>query len=398
MATPNDLSAFMPSFYKGLHTVQQEQTDLIDAVSMNVELEQAALNQVISYPIAPAATLVNTVLSGVPDVNGDTAGKGTITMTNSKSGWIVYTGEDIRQLQLGGIYSNFYADQAAERIRALRKAVSADIVASAALLGCRAAGTAGTTPFNASENADVRMEDFAACNKIFNDNGSPEGDTARHLILNSTAIQNIQGKMQNLFRANEAGTDKMLRTGNIGTVEGLAVGYDFSLNKKVTPAVSSGNPTLTGSGAIGDVTIPISANGCLPVVGTIGAGTIFSLAGDTEHYYVVQSYANGVITIGTPGLMQAYNSGTVLTFVTAAFQPNVFFTRDAISLVARQPLIATGNTPGGQLMDLHVMSDPRCGLKYQVAMWQNGRSIQIEFAIVWGTAMINPHNCGLLLG
>jgi hypothetical protein len=44
------------------------------------------------------------------------------------------------------------------------------------------------------------------------------------------------------------------------------------------------------------------------------------------------------------------------------------------------------------------MPDPRCGLIYQLLMWQTGRSIQIEVALAWGVGVTNAHNLGVLMG
>jgi hypothetical protein len=66
-------------------------------------------------------------------------------------------------------------------------------------------------------------------------------------------------------------------------------------------------------------------------------------------------------------------------------------------LIARQPLLPY-NGPSGQLLDLTTVPDPRCGLTYQVAMWQSGRTVIIEVALVWGVGVTNPQNLGILLG
>jgi len=207
MSALNNLTALMPTFFAGLNKVQQEQTDTVDAVSQNVALEQAVIGQTITFPIAKPGALTDTQYSGVPDPDGETPGVGTLALEFSKSGMFKYNGEEIQQLQLGGVYSNYYADQLAQRVRALRKAVADSIMAKVVLGACRAVGTPGVTPFATANE----LTDWAAANKVLNDNGSPGMD--RHLILNTAAVAKIQGKQVTLFRANEAGTDRLLRTG-----------------------------------------------------------------------------------------------------------------------------------------------------------------------------------------
>ena len=396
----NTLTALVPSFYVGLYQVAQEQTDLIDAVNMNVKLESAYVGQVITYPIAPVATTDNVDPASVPSFSGQTAGSGTLSISKAKNAGIVYNGDEIRQLQLTGIYSNYYADQMAQAVRALRKLVSADIAAAGVAGACRAIGTgtdsitAGTTPFATAGD----LTDFAACNRMFNQNGSPAGGLARRLILNNDSVYNIQGKQSVLFKANEAGTDKLLRTGEIGTVSGLAVGLDEMLVPVTTTMDANDLPILTGALVVGATAIVLTVNSCSsPMTHTPVAGDRFYIGSDKQFVYVVKSYTATTITISEPGLMAGELINAVVHFIPGTMTPNLFFTRDAITLIARQPLIAFEGVQG-QLIGRQTMPDPRCGLIYQLLMWQTGRSIQIEVALAWGVGVTNAHNLGVLMG
>ena len=384
----NNLTALMPSFYAGLNMVAQEQTDIIDAVNQNVKLEQAVIGQTITFPIAQPATLTDTQYAGVPDPNGETAGTGTLSLAYSKSGYIKYNGEEIQQLQLGGVYANYYRDQMSQRVRALRKAVAATLIASARIAACKATGAANTIPFS---SAGV-LSDFGDSNKVLNDNGSPGFD--RHMILNTAAVSKIQGVQSVLFKANEAGTDRLLRTGTIGSVEGFSVGMDTSLTQTTVFGNSSGNKN-TGAIAIGDVSFVLDTSG----TGVPIAGDTFYFTGDTVNKYVVASYTTSshVVTVSAPGFVDPVNAAVVVVFNSTATNSSLFFTRDAITLIARQPLLPY-NGPSGQLLDLTTVPDPRCGLTYQVAMWQSGRTVIIEVALVWGVGVTNPQNLGILLG
>jgi hypothetical protein len=215
----------------------------------------------------------------------------------------------------------------------------------------------------------------------------------RHMILNTAAVANIQGVQATLFRANEAGTDRLLRTGTIGSVEGFAVGMDTQI-KSVTPTGTSVGNKNTGAVVAGDTSFVLDSSG----TGTPVAGDSFYFTGDTEHRYVVKSYISGtrVVTVNNPGFLEGHAS-VVLVFATAAGAPNLFFTRDAITLIARQPLLPYKG-PSGQLLDLTTLPDPRSGLTYQVAMWQSGRTIVIEIALVWGIGITNPQDLGILWG
>jgi hypothetical protein len=383
--TANDFTAFMPTFYKGLNTVAQEQTDSIDAVNQNVSLEQAAMGQTINYPIAPVAAAVDTPQT-VPAPTYTTAGTGSLVLSKSKSVFFSYNGEDIHQLQLGGVYADFYGDQLKQAVRTLRKLIAADIITAAVAGASRSFGTPGTTPFG---TAGV-LTGFAGPNKILNDNGAPGSD--RHLILGTNSVYNIQGIQSTLYKANEAGTDRLLRTGTIGSVEGFAVGMDTSIQTISTFGNSAG--TTAAAYAVGATVITLAVG----FTGAPIAGDNFHFTGDTANTYTVASYAAGVITINAPGLMVPVLGTVALVWNTTAGQPNPFFTRDAITLVARMPMIGSGGSPIGQLMDVSTIPDPRCGLIYQLLMWQSGRTIQIEVAEAWGVGVTNPQNLGILWG
>jgi hypothetical protein len=108
--------------------------------------------------------------------------------------------------------------------------------------------------------------------------------------------------------------------------------------------------------------------------------------------------------------MVALPDAEPLTFVHDAtgYMPNPFFTRDAITLVARQPLLpgfggSAGGSPGsgiagGILLDTQLLPDPATGLTYQVAMWSLYRMIAIEIGITYGMAVTNPQDLFVLLG
>jgi hypothetical protein len=88
------------------------------------------------------------------------------------------------------------------------------------------------------------------------------------------------------------------------------------------------------------------------------------------------------------------------------FIQNLFFSRDAIHLVARQPMLpvnlggtATGVTGAvGTLIDCKLLPDPRSKLVYQICAWAEHRQITIEFGLAFGVGVPNTQNLFLLVG
>jgi hypothetical protein len=398
----------MPTFFRALNMVNNEKTDAIDAVTLNSDLAQAVVGQTITYPIAPAKTLYDVTAQANPvDINGDTAGTGTMSITDSKAAAFKWNGEEQRQLALGGI-SQYYADQTAQCIRAIRNYVESAIITKAAISACRAVGTPGTAPFAFNGSTVSGMENFADSLKEMEDNGTPDADI--HMILGTTPAAAVR-KIPNLFKANEAGMDRMLRTGTIGQIEGFNVGVSPQIKTRHTPGASTGN-VLDGAAAAGPSTTPqviAIHNG----TGAIGIGDIVKFASDTTHQYVVLSTTGGAsptsITIAAPGLYIAGATGDAITVIgtgAQTFLASPFFSRDAIHLVARQPMLpvglggtATGVTGAvGTLIDCKLLPDPRSKLVYQVCAWMEHRQITIEFALAFGVGVPNPQNLFLLVG
>ena len=408
MTTSNVLTSLMPSFFRALNMVNNEKTDAIDAVTLNSDLSQAVVGQVITYPIAPAKTTYPIVAQATPlDINGDTAGTGTGSISASVATGFKYTGEEQRQLQLGGI-SQYYADQAAQCIRALRNEVEKAICDAAALAACRAIGTVGTRPFSFNFSTTSGMEMFADTLAAMEENGTPNSDV--HMILGVSSAAAVR-KIPNLFRSNEAGTDRLLRTGDIGNVQGFNVGVSPQIKTYHTNG-SQASGTLGAAATAG----PYTTAQTITVTSSSGisVGDILTFVSDT-HKYVIASVPSGTtVTIAAPGLFlsqingAAYTieQGNVNTSISTQYLPDLAFSRDAIHLIARQPLLpvqvggtAMGATGAvGTLIESRLLPDPRSKLVYQLAAWGEHRQITIEFGIAYGVMIPNPQNLFIPMG
>ena len=395
----NNLSSLLPTFFFAAQQIQREKTALIESVTVNADVAQIAKGMTATFPIAPPAQLYDVTPGTLPTINGETAGVGTLAITDSQAGAFVYTGEEQRQLAIGGIYNNHYLNQIMERMRSIRNAVEKSL-SGAAQLASRAIGTAGTAPFavNLAANPTVTgMEPFAAINKEMTDTGSP--GIGRGLALGSTAGAKLRN-VPNLYRANEAGDNRMLRTGEIGVIEGFACSESGQIKPVAACGTGSGYQ-FVGAHAKGSTTITVDTGS-----GTILKGDIFSLASSVGRQYVATSaLSGGILTIARPGLMDDCPDNDALTLNTTVFTPNLAMTKDAIHLVARHPLLpgvggqASGNGgAGGILLDTANIPDPGTGLIYQVCMWSMYRQIMIELALSWGYAVVNPQDLYVLLG
>ena len=107
-----------------------------------------------------------------------------------------------------------------------------------------------------------------------------------------------------------------------------------------------------------------------------------------------RGFTEGEIVIAAPGLRATLADGVDMT-VGASYRANMAFSRDAIHLLTRLPLMPEG---GDMADDVMVVQDPISGLFFQVAMYRAYRSVLFEVAIAWGVKAAKPEHIAILLG
>jgi hypothetical protein len=115
------------------------------------------------------------------------------------------------------------------------------------------------------------------------------------MVLGGEAMASIRGKQSVLFKANEAGTDQLLREGVIGRMMGFNL--HESAIKRTAKSTAAGYK-VNGAKKEGDIIVAISAG-----TGGIAAGTAVKFDGDDNQYLVVAA-TSSTITISAPGLRQ----------------------------------------------------------------------------------------------
>lgn len=383
----NTLSGLIPSAYAALDVVSRELVGLIPAVTRDATVERAAVNQVVSSPVAPATTLSD-ISAGleVPDTGDQTIGKVDVTITKSRSAQIRWNGEEQRGLSNGGPgFNGLLVDQFSQAFRAFANEMEADL---AALYkdASRSYGAGGTVPFGTAGD----YTDASNVLKILLDNGAQSLD--RHLVLNTGAGANLRGKQGG--KANEAGTDAILRQGVLLDVHGFAVRESAQI--KTHSKGTGANATTNNAGyAVGATTITLASAG----TGTIVAGDTIVITGDTEQYVVVSGDTDvsngGTITIAAPGLRKAIPAAATSITIGATGPRSMAFTRNAIVLATRQPALPEG---GDKAVDRTTITDPLTGLSFELAMYPGFRQMNYWIGLAWGVKTVKPEHLALLLG
>ncbi len=377
----NTLNGLIPTLYQALDIVSRELVGFIPAVTRNSSAARAALGQAVTYPVAPPVTPAD-IQPGVtaPNDGDQTIGTGSLTIQKSRSAPVRWNGEE--QLAVGhtGQYNQILRDQFTQAMRALVNEVERDLGALY-VHASRAIGTAGTPPFGVPND----FSDFANILRLLDDNGTPATD--RQLVLGSAAMANIRGKQSVLFKANEAGTDELLRRGVVGRVEGLDIHHSAGVRGH-TPGTGSGH-LLNGALALGDTELAVDTG-----TGTILVGDVLVLSGDTSAYVVAQALDAGELAINAPGLLKAAADDATVT-LRAAYMANLGFHRSAIHLVTRAPAMPEGGDAADDVLEI---TDPVSGLAFQVALYRQYRQVRYEVGLAWGVKAVKPEHIALLLG
>lgn len=384
MASINTLTGLIPDLYKALDVVSREQIGFIPAVLKDSSANTAAVDESIVIPIVPASEAVSiTPGATAPDTGGVAVGNTTMTISKSKMVPVMWTGEEQKGLRNSGMYPSIQQQRLQQAFRTLANEVEADLAALYASAS-RAYGTAGTAPFGTAAD----LSDSAQVIRILEDNGATMADV--HAVLGSGAIANLRGKQSVLFKANEAGTDDLLRRGVIGDIHGVQLHNSAQVK---TPTAGTGASYTTNSAgyAVGATSITLITG-----TGTVLAGDVVTFAGDTNKYVVkTGTAAAGVIVLQEPGLKVAMSAATKAMTIVGAAERSMYFPRSAVALLARSPEMPDG---GDSADDVVSITDPISGISFQVALYRQYRQTHMEIGLAWGVKAIKPAHMALLLG
>jgi hypothetical protein len=375
----NTLTNLQPDLYEALDTVSRELVGFIPSVTLNSSVERAAVGQTIRSPITPASSAADIVPGQLPPNTGDqTIGNTTMTISKSRGVPVRWNGEEQKGMNTGVGYRNLLRDQFTQAMRTLTNEIESDLATLYATTS-RAYGTAGTTPF-ASD-----LSDTAQVRKILADNGAPLSDM--QLVIDTTAGAKMRTLAQ-LTKANEANDASLLRQGVLLDVHGMQIRESAQIG---TTTKGTGTGYLVNSAAlvIGSVTIPADTGS-----GTIVAGDVVTFAGDSNKYVVETALSGGSFTIAAPGLRTAVADNAAIT-VGGDYSANMAFSRSAITLATRAP---ARPEEGDTAEDVMMITDPRSGISFEVALYKEYRQVHYEISAAWGYKNFKPEHTALLLG
>ena len=385
-AYANNLTNLIPSLYQGLDTVSRELVGYIPSVSRSSNAERAALNQSVTYSVAPAAVAEDVVNQMTISTPPDKAlSNGQMSITKSRKTSFGFNGEEQMGLDSGIGYDVVQADLFAQGLRVLTNEMEADLALEAYRNASRAYGTAGTTPL------ETGLKDLAQVRKILDDNGAPA--SGRSVVLDTSAGANVRANSQ-FSKVNEAGS---MMTRTQGT---LMETFNLSLKESAQAvqhtAGDAASATTNAAGyAKGATEITLASTG----TGGVLVGDFVSFAGSTNQYMVVAGDADvsggGTITIAAPGLVAPIPAAATAVTVAGDYSANVGFVQSAIHFATRAP---AKPKEGDARVDEMVLIDPRSGIAFEVSLWAGERMMKYEVAAAWGQKAVKPEHIVTLLG
>lgn len=378
----NVLTNLAADIYKAADIVGRELVGFIPATTINTGAERVAKGDTVRASFTRAATAGDiTEAMTIPEGTDQTVDNKTMTISKARSVQIPYTGEDVRHLSNGIGFETVYGDQIKQAMRTLCNEIESDLATEAYTNASRAFGTAGTTPFgsNFNEVAEIRQ--------ILADNGMPTNDGQTSLVLNTLAGTNLR-QLAQLQKVNESGGSDLLRQGILLDLQGLGIRESAQV-KAHTKGTGSGYLLNDAASAVGNTTIATDTG-----TGTIIAGDIVTLNGDTNKYVVNSALAGGSFVIGSPGLRLAAADNAAIT-VGNNYTANVAFHRSAMELAMRAPAVPNG---GDAADDAMLIQDPHSGLVFEIRVYRGYRKTMIEVACAWGYKAWKPDAIAVLLG
>jgi hypothetical protein len=116
-----------------------------------------------------------------------------------------------------------------------------------------------------------------------------------------------------------------------------------------------------------------------------------------KNKYIVKTgvAAPGTITLAAPGLKQAIPAAATAMTLIATSVRNVAFAQSAIVLATRAPALPQN---GDSAVDRMMITDPRSGINFEVAMYAQYRQMQYEISAAWGAKCIKRAHAAVLLG
>jgi len=383
----NAFTNLIPSIYEALDVVSRELVGFIPAVNKDTAIDRAALGETVYFHVAaPIAATDIAPAKYIPDPSDLNEGSDSMQLTKARSASFYVTGEEAKGLDNGAKWSSVFKGKIQQAFRTLTNEME-QALAGLLIYASRAYAVTSGNIFDATDS----IGSIAQVRRILSDNGANLSDL--HLVLDTNFAAKLRS-MAVLYKANEAGTDQMLRDGILGRLHGMAV-HESGGIAPVT--IYSGTPSglvIDGTGNIakGSTSLKLKTGS-----GAFRKGDVVTIGADTSQRYVVAADGTATaLSINGPGIVAAVADGNAVAKIGAltAYTPLAAFGRNALTLATRVPALP----PDGDAGEHIVAQDPVSGIAFDIARYRQYRREVFEVSIVYGVKCTKSEHLALIMG
>lgn len=275
--------------------------------------------------------------------------------------------------------------QSVEAVKAIARAVNADLLSHYKKIS-HYVGTAGQTPFQ--EYAPPATQDYhglrilAVGRKMLDIAEVPPED--RYAVWDPSAAANARS-LPAFTNVNQAGTDRTLRKGDLGEVNGFINVQELQVPTHVAGTLT-GTVTVTGVNAVGAKTLTLTTAAASAIA--LKEGDIVTFAGSTQTHAVAEDLTVGASSTGILKLRKGIAVATVggeAVAVKATHVSNLLGHRYGIAFVNRPLDSGMMNNP-----NISVIQDPVSGLTMRLELKRENKQDYWEFDLLWGSEAVVP--------
>jgi hypothetical protein len=378
VAHSNDLTNVIPQILAQGLIVLRGAVVMPMMVNRDYENDARQKGDTIDIPISSAVSandvVPDTTSQAVTDI---TPTKVQVTLDNWKEAAFSMTDKEMAEVMDG-----YLPLQAQEAVKALARAVNADVLAEYYRV-FNTAGAYGSDPFGGGN-----IDELVDARRVMNEWLVPLD--SRYCVFDPVAeaeLLKVPGMQDASFRGDTEG----FINGQIGRKMGFGLVMDQQIPSHTAGTasgylVNDGGDTL----AVGDTVVPVDTG-----TGTFNQGDLILFAGDTTQYSVQETLAGAGNLSIYPGLQADPGDGAAISYPAsfASHTVNLAFHRDAFALATR-PLSDDGLAAGRILSQ----TDPVSGLTLRLEVMREFRQTRWAFDILWGTKCVRPELACRVIG
>lgn len=301
----------------------------------------------------------------------------TIKIERQRNVPIPITGDQFKAMQ-GNIYP-FLQDAFVKAIRKLVDEMDLYVGQKVLAGSSTAVISPNGMPFTSGPSNTPNMFDFSAMKRAFRRNGYEPSNF--RLVAGPDALEGLEGANPNLFRANEFGSDELVRWGSLTKIQGFLIGSAPNFPERVSSTATNYVTSGYHDAGVREIAVTYGA-------GDFAAGSLVKIR--DEIYGVAEQLTGGSGTLKlTSPLRSAVNDETSVYDLSVDTNETmaVAYDKAAVKILARPPAVPDG---GDSAVDTMTFQDSVSRLVIEVALYKQYMRQAYDVRIAYGARVIDP--------